>query len=447
MLHYNNIQESMITKLNSRGLFLEYNKLLRDAIKISSIFMSVPIESLYNIIDKGMNYTKWVDEAINEFDEELSSEGFTITLADYLNSYLNIHKMFRNMYPFIVKSIDLFNELYAFNIVNIYISLISNILHVYRRLDVTPYDIVYKKGCARLLHYKGKNNSYPLLIVYSIINRYHIMDISKERSVIKRLLEEGIDVYLLEWGDVSYSDLLSLKDYLGDIKYAVERIKAISNKDKISMLGYCWGGILAVIYASIHKDLNNLIIMAAPIDTSKDNTTLAKWTKSIDAKRFIEEYGHMHGQILNIIFFMRNPVRYTIAKYLTLFKRLDDPIFLDTFMAVEQWLYNTPIIPGKVYEEIVENIYKDNRLANNSLIVDDKQIVLNNIDIPLLTLVADNDDLTSPDATLALHKYVSSKECKSLRITGGHVGLCISSMAHKMIWPEVAKWIIKNSNI
>jgi polyhydroxyalkanoate synthase subunit PhaC len=73
---------------------------------------------------------------------------------------------------------------------------------------------------------------------------------------------------------------------------------------------------------------------------------------------------------------------------------------------------------------------------------DGSQINLKNIDVPLLTIVAEQDDLVSPEATLAINDYVSSNDKRSISIPGGHVGLCISKYAHRKLWPEVAKWIL-----
>jgi polyhydroxyalkanoate synthase len=71
-------------------------------------------------------------------------------------------------------------------------------------------------------------------------------------------------------------------------------------------------------------------------------------------------------------------------------------------------------------------------------------INLKKITAPLLTIVAGDDDLVSPESALAIKDYVSSKDKASLTIAGGHVGLCISKMAHEKLWPEAAKWIISN---
>jgi len=383
----------------------------------------------------------------NRFDKELRSDRFTHALTDYINSYVNLHGIISKINPYMVRYIDIMLEQIMYIAFNSYTSNLALALSVYRELDSTPYDVVWQHGKTRLLHYKGNASSKPpILIVYAMINRYHIMDISKEKSVVRRLIENGLDVYLLDWGHASYTeDGLSLKYYIECIDESIKKILEISKYDKVSLLGYCWGGIVALIYASLHKErLSSLIVMAAPVDTSKDDGILARWAKSIDAKRLVAEYGHMNGQMLDIAFFMRNPIRYGILKYISLWKRLNDRSFIDTFV-VERWLYNTPYVPGKLYEQIIEECYKKNILVYDKAELDGISFSLRSIDVPLLTIVAENDDLTSPESTIAVNYHVSSKDKSILKIPGGHVGLCISTAAHKNLWPEVARWVISKS--
>ena len=99
-----------------------------------------------------------------------------------------------------------------------------------------------------------------LLIIYAPINRFHILDLNPSKSIVKTLLNNGIDVYLLDWGyPDKKDDMLALKDYIDYIDDAVNAIiqsKSIttsssSSTTKISILGYCWGGITSLIYAAI----------------------------------------------------------------------------------------------------------------------------------------------------------------------------------------------------
>ena len=67
------------------------------------------------------------------------------------------------------------------------------------------------------------------------------------------------------------------------------------------------------------------------------------------------------------------------------------------------------------------------------------------ITCPLLLLVADNDDLVPPSATLAIEQHVKSREVKTMSIDAGHIGLAVSSKAHRQLWPNVAMWIADRS--
>jgi polyhydroxyalkanoate synthase len=182
--------------------------------------------------------------------------------------------------------------------------------------------------------------------------------------------------------------------------------------------------------------------MAAPIDSSKDNTIVANWARSIDADSIIHEFGYIDGMALDVIFIMRNPTKYLFDRYLKFFSILHDEQYVNNFIALQRWLSDTPPIPGNLYLKIIDDCYRKNLLVSNTMQFDGESIDLSKITVPLLSIVAEDDDLVSPESTLAVASYVSSKDKLSLAIPGDHIGLCISTIAHKKLWPEAAKWIL-----
>jgi polyhydroxyalkanoate synthase len=216
-----------------------------------------------------------------------------------------------------------------------------------------------------------------------------------------------LDVYLLDLGyPTKEDDNLSLEDYVHYVKDAVQYIvrkdprpsRREENRKKISILGYCWGGILALIYTALgattvrttttttnqnHKQntVKSLALLATPIDFSKEDTILANWCREIDIDKMMKEFGNMNGQVIDLAFAMRNPPRYTFDKYFKLFKKPDDMEFVNTFINVERWLYDTPSIPGNLYSQIVKNCYKDNLLIANKMKIDDTYIDLRNVTV------------------------------------------------------------------
>jgi polyhydroxyalkanoate synthase subunit PhaC len=221
-------------------------------------------------------------------------------------------------------------------------------------------------------------------------------------------------------------------------------------------LGYCWGGIFSLIYTAINslyqKYINKLILMATPIDFSKDNTTLSLWSKSTNTDKIIDTFGHFDGYFLDYAFNIRNPAKFIFGKYFNLIKHANDKEFVNTFFDVEKWLHDTPPIPGKLYKKIVDDCYKNNLLIKGNMKLEDQKpakedntndnlININRITIPVLSIIAEKDDIVSPVSSLAIDYYILSKEKKIFKHPGGHVSLCISDQAHKELWPKAANWI------
>ena len=82
----------------------------------------------------------------------------------------------------------------------------------------TPHDVVYEKNSLQLYHYRRESPAVvaePVLICYALVNRPYILDLQSERSVVRRLLEGGLDVYLIDWGVPTAADkTLGLQDYI-----------------------------------------------------------------------------------------------------------------------------------------------------------------------------------------------------------------------------------------
>ena len=407
----------------------------------------------------------WYQNVEREFDKKLRSDNFVNLLDKYVNSSL---ELFDDIYNngFINHQL-VYHDFFDFYLKYFYSPFIS----ISKELKLADHKIIFQKNSTKLLHYinnnthqqtKGSennnnnNNNNILLIIYAPINRFHILDLNPSKSVVRTLLNNGIDVYLLDWGYPDKKDNeLTLKDYIDYIDDAVNAIiqdrsftSSSSSPIKISILGYCWGGLNSIIYTAVannQKNIDKLILMATPIDFRKDNTTVSLWSKSIDTDKIIKTFGHFDGYLLDFVFNMRNPANF--AKYFTLWKNLDNKDFVNTFFDVEKWLHDTPPIPGKLYKKIVNDCYKNNLLitGNMKLVEEDdnnnNKININKIIIPVLSIIAEKDDLVSPISSLVINDYISSKEKEVFRYPGGHVSLCISDTAHKELWPKVANWI------
>ena len=315
----------------------------------------------------------------------------------------------------------------------------------------TQFDVVYTEDKMRLLHFKpltSKQVKTPLLIVYAIINRWHIFDIDPKKSWVKNLLEQGFDVYMIDWGTpTSLDKFLGFDDYVNNyLDNCVDFICDESDVKKISMQGYCTGGTLATVYSALHPEkIKNLIVTAPVIDGWKDTTVVSNLTKSFDVDKFVDTIGNMPPEFMYYCFSILKPFEQGVEKYLKFLNNINNEKFVDSFLKIEKWLDETPPIPGQLFKEWMKGIYQDNLLIHYKMFVGNSQVSLENLNMPIFTQVAVGDHLVSPECSMPLHYAVSSTD-KTLKLyPTGHVGMIASSFSQKKVLPELGQWLKERS--
>lgn len=313
-------------------------------------------------------------------------------------------------------------------------------------MEVTPHDTVQQLDKTRLLHYTSKTNSQhrtPLLISYALINRYHILDIHPQKSWVKSLLEQGFDVYMLDWGTPTNIDkYLDFDDYINYLDSYIEYIKNESSSDKISLQGYCTGATIATIYTALHPEsVRNFIATAPVIDGWRDTTVVSNLAKHVDVDKMVDTIGNMPPEFMYYCFSVLKPFEQGIEKYVNFFKNIDNQKFVDNFLRIERWLGDTPPIPGQLFKQWIKYIYQENLLIQNRMTISGNHVNLKNIDMPIFTQVAVGDHLVSPECSMPLHYAVGSQD-KTLRVyPTGHVGMIASSLSQKRVLPELGEWL------
>jgi len=311
----------------------------------------------------------------------------------------------------------------------------------------TEYEIIKETNLYRLLHYKSRKEhayKYPLLIVYALINKSYILDLQPNKSWVKNLLDQGINVYLIDWKSPGKFDkFTTIDDYVNLFIYeCVELVKNIENIDKVSLQGYCMGATMSLIYTSLHqKNVKNLITIAPVVDTEKDKTVIKNMAQHMDIDKVLSHYENFPYELLYSCYASLKPFKQGVSKYLNLFENLKDENFIQNFLRVEKWLYDTPPIAGETFRQWIKDIYQKNLFSKNKLVIGENRINLANVKVPLLNLVADQDHLVSPECSVSLNSLVSSTDTNLMRFSTGHVGLIASGYSQNVVLPKVGNWI------
>ena len=313
----------------------------------------------------------------------------------------------------------------------------------------TPKDLVWRKNKARLYRYRRDvpaTRRTPIFLVLPLINRAYILDLRPGASFVEYLLGEGHDVFLLDWGipgdEDRAIDLTTLiTRYLPRAATAARRA---AGSDRLTVLGYCIGGVLATCFTALHPDVaRNLVLLTTPIDFSdagQFGRMTARGTFPVD--RLAETYPVVPGLLPDIGTKLLSPLQSTVGTYARLWDRLADPAFdVSAWQAMYRWVNESVPFVGAAYRQWIVEFYQDNRLARGTLEIDGRPVRLADIRCPVLNVAATADRIAPRSTTSAITRLIGSDDRSEELVEGGHVGIVVGRTASRDLWPRVGTWL------
>jgi polyhydroxyalkanoate synthase len=313
-------------------------------------------------------------------------------------------------------------------------------------IATTPYDIVYEQDRVKLKHYRPVTEiqyKHPMLVVYALINRETMLDLQPGRSVVQNFLQHGIDLYMIDWGYPSRKDrFLTIDDhvniYMDDI---VDFIRKEHGVPKVHLMGICMGGTFSVIYSALHPEkIQTLVTTVTPTHFDTDQGLLHIWMKSVDADRMVDTFGNMPGDFLNFGFLILNPSRLMIDKYVGFLENMDNKNFVENFIRMEKWIFDSPDVPGETFRQFIKDCYQQNLLIQSKMVVGGQRVDLKNITMPVLNFYGRYDHLVPPAACDQLIRRVGGSDVEDVCLETGHIGIYVSSKCQKEFAPKIAQW-------
>lgn len=313
---------------------------------------------------------------------------------------------------------------------------------------VTPYDVVFQQDQLRLLRYRSDDvvarHSTPLLIIYALVNRPYMTDLQENRSMVRSLLEQGQDVYLIDWGYPLATDCcLSLGDYIhAYIANCVAAVCADYGVEKLNILGICQGGALSLCYSALYPDtVRNLTTMVTPVDFKTADNKLSHWVQNVDVDLLVDTLGNVPGELLNWTFLNLKPYYLLGQKYLSLVDLMNDPQAVQQFMRMEHWIADSPDQAGEAFRQFMQDFYQQNKLIKGAVMIDGERVDLKQLTMPILNVYATQDHLVPPSASIALADSVGTDDYTELAFEGGHIGIYVSGKAQKTVPSAIAAWL------
>ena len=322
----------------------------------------------------------------------------------------------------------------------------------------TPRQAIWTLNKATLYRYTPvkpaeERHRVPLLLIFALMNRSSILDLRPGSSFVEYMVNNGYDLYLLDWGVPGPEDAeMDLGDYVLEyIPRAVRKLKAVSGSEQFNLLGWCIGAMLSTLYASLRghsEGLKSLILLTAPLDfTDTDQISLARMVdeRYFDPDRIVQAFGNMPAGMIDYGAKMLKPVENFVGGYVKLLDILDNPKAVESWHAMNTWV-NDPIpLAGGAYRQFILDFYRGNKLMDGTLTIRGEKVDLQNLRASLLNVIAVDDHITPPCQSARLMEKVGSTDKTELRVPGGHIGVMAGSGASKGTWPKVESWIAARS--
>ena len=324
-------------------------------------------------------------------------------------------------------------------------------------IATTPKDEVWRQDMVRLYRYRptvDRPERVPVLLAYALVGRYQMIDLEPERSFVRKLLGEGLDVYVVDWGHPTRAQRwLTIDDYVsGYLDDCVELICQRHGVDKINLLGVCQGGVFTTCYAALFPEkVKNLVLTVTPIDFHGDQAEpeagagyMNLWARALtpeDIDLMVDTLGTATGASVGFSFLMMNPVG-NVAKYTTeLVDMLDDDAKMLGFLRMERWIGDRPGHPGEVMRQWFKDLYQANKLVRSELELGGRRVDLNQIRMPVLNVYAQGDVIVPTSCTRGMQGKFGTDDYSELAVPGGHIGTFVGGKAQKVLAPSIAKWL------
>ncbi len=314
----------------------------------------------------------------------------------------------------------------------------------------TPKEVVWTKNKAKLYRYEPaaeKKFPVPILMVYALINRPYVLDLLPGNSFVEYLTGQGFDVYLLDWGIPGDEDAgLNFEHLVLDyLPRAVKKVLKTSGADEFTMLGYCMGGTMSAMYASLFPEkIKNLVMVTTPVHFPRESMgayTLFTDQKYLNPDILADSFGNIPGEIIDTGNRMLKPVTNYVGTYVNMWERIFEDKPMESWLAMNKWVNDGPPFPGAAFKTWIKDFYQQNKLVKGEIRLRGRQIDLSKIEVPLLSVAGRKDHICLLPQAEALMDLISSEDKEFFVLDAGHVGLMTGRGAKKGLWPKVSDWL------
>ncbi len=323
----------------------------------------------------------------------------------------------------------------------------------------TPGKVVFRNELIELIQYNPTTESTlkrPLLIIPPWINKFYIMDLSAEKSLVRWIVEQGVSVFMVSWvnPDERHRDKTFLSYIHEGIFAALDAVKVATGEDKVNAIGYCVGGTLLSTALALMADAGDQRIESATFFAAQ-----ADFTDAGDIQVFIDEEqlqaleakmagtGYLEGAKMAMAFNMLRPNDLVWSYVVDNYMRGKTPSAFDLLY----WNSDSTRLPIRNHTYYLRNFYIHNKLAKGEMEIDGVTLDLGKVRVPAY-FVATKDDHIAPASSVFRGARLFGGATRYTLAGSGHIAGVINPPAKNKYFystgprpeGELAEWVAQS---
>ncbi len=315
--------------------------------------------------------------------------------------------------------------------------------------EEAAHDVIASGPLWRLRRYRRADSGPVVLLVPAPIKNPYIWDLAPSVSVVRRCLEAGFRVYLLEWRPPKAgTEAGGLADYAETaISGAVDALIKTIGPVKPVLIGHSLGGTLAAIQGGLHPDrFAGLVLLSAPLcfqlGTSRFGDALSDvaspWLSDIDV---------IPGSLLTQLSAAASPSTFLWSRVTDAVATSGDGQTTEIRMRIERWSLDEVPLSARLARETLSWLFGENRLCRGKLEIGGKKIEPAHLELPIMAVANTSDDVAPPESVRPFLEAMPGADRRLIDYPGEtgivlqHLGVLAGREAFACLWPEIIAWI------
>jgi polyhydroxyalkanoate synthase len=316
-------------------------------------------------------------------------------------------------------------------------------------LGQSPKETVWSAGKVELWRYRSGKRTIrpPLFFVHSLVSRSYVFDLAPGNSFVEFMLNRGFDVFLVNWGEPDEEESTNtLETYCDEyLPELVQTVRTIAGTDTVTVFGYCFGGLLSLLYAAGHPGdpVSALAVMATPVHF-REMGPMSSLLNHVEPDDLIDGTGNVPAEVILNSFRLIQPTG-DLTSYANLWQHLWNDEFVTAHQTMTQWAKDHIPFPGACFKQTAQLFARDDCLAAGQVPLGGRTVDLRDITVPFVSIIGEKDHIVPPAAVGSLAEQVGSDDAEELRLPAGHVGLIVGRAAQKRNLGAMADWLERHS--